>query len=198
MENEPTDTVPIKIAISSCLLGEKVRYDGTDRKHDVLSQIPKTIIQFIPICPEVAIGMGIPRPPIQLVEIRKRIQAQQIDAPGKNFTGPLQEYGKKMAIELEKICGYIFKARSPSCGINSTPVFINGMENFKDTGLFAKKIIQELPDLPVTDETELNTIENIQHFFNRALDYCSQQNLIANNSLIYLTAQIKQHLRLFV
>lgn len=169
----------VKVAISSCLLGEKVRYDGTDKKHGILGQIPEELIQFIPICPEVAIGMGIPRPPIQLVETKEGIRALQIDNPNNNFTEPLQTYGSKMAKELEDICGYIFKARSPSCGVHSTPVFINGVEHHKDTGLFAAQIIQTHPDLPVTEEATLTTLAQYQHFFNEVFEY-SQQKYIKN------------------
>ena len=175
MESEPSVIAPINIAISSCLLGEHVRYDGTDKKHSVLSQIPKELIQFIPICPEVAIGMGIPRPPIQLVDTKEGIQALQIDNPNNNFTEALQTYGKTMSNELDNIFGYIFKARSPSCGINSTPVFINGAEHRKDTGLFAAQIIQTLPDLPVTEEATLTTLVQYQSFFNKVFEYSQQK-----------------------
>ena len=190
MSNKPF----IKVAISSCLLGEKVRYDGTDKRQAILRGIPKSIIQFVPVCPEVAIGMGIPRPPIQLVEINNGIEAVQIDDLNKNYTEPLQTYGKQMANELENISGYIFKARSPSCGVNSTPVLKNDMEYRKDTGIFAKQITSILPDLPVIEETGLDTIENIQRFIYRSLDYCGQHDFMACDSLEYLKEQIRKHL----
>ena len=190
MSNKPF----IKVAISSCLLGEKVRYDGTDKRQAILRGIPKSIIQFVPVCPEVAIGMGIPRPPIQLMETDNGIEAVQIDNPSKNYTEPLQAYGKQMANELEDVSGYIFKARSPSCGVNSTPVLKNGMEHRKNTGIFAKQITSILPGLPVIEETGLDTIENIQRFFYRSLDYCDQQDFMPCDSLEYLKEKIIKYL----
>lgn len=184
----------IKIAISACLLGEKVRYDGTDRRLDILTNFPKDLITFIPVCPEVAIGMGTPRPPIQLVNTNKGIQALQIDDPIKNYTEPLRAYGKQMANELEDISGYIFKERSPSCGVNSTPVLKNGMEHRKDTGIFAKQITSILPDLPVIEETGLDTIENTQRFLYKSLNYCGQRNFMPCESLECLKEQIKKYL----
>ena len=172
MSNSPG----IKIAISSCLLGEKVRYDGTDKKLDILTRIPGDIITFIPVCPEVAIGMGIPRPPIQLVETSEGIQALQIDDPDKSFTEPLQAYGAKIANELKDIFGYIFKARSPSCGINSTPVFRSGEEHHKDAGLHAKQIMQQHPGLPIIEETTLTTLEQVQDFFSQVFKYSQQKH----------------------
>ena len=194
MKNNASKEPCIKIAISSCLLGEKVRYDGTDKRQSILRGIPKSIIQFVPVCPEVAIGMGIPRPPIQLVETDNGIEALQIDYPNKNYTEPLQAYGKQMANELEDISGYIFKARSPSCGVNSTPVLKNGIEHRKNTGIFAKQITSILPGLPVIEETGLDTIENIQRFFYRSLDYCDQQDFMPCDSLRYLKEKIIKYL----
>ena len=138
--------------------------------------------------------MGIPRPPIQLVETDNGIEALQIDYPNKNYTEPLQAYGKQMANELEDISGYIFKARSPSCGVNSTPVLKNGMEHRKNTGIFAKQITSILPGLPVIEETGLDTIENIQRFFYRSLDYCDQQDFMPCDSLEYLKEKIIKYL----
>lgn len=175
MGSDLAKQAPIKIAISSCLLGEPVRYDGTDKKHNILSQIPETLIQFIPICPEVAIGMGIPRPPIQLVKTITGIQAIQVDDPTKNFTEPLHAYGAKMAQHLNDICGYIFKARSPSCGISTTPIYNEANETEKGSGLYAKQIMRLNPGLPTAEETAFGTPNEAQQFFERVFAYYKQQ-----------------------
>ena len=112
----------IKIAVSSCLLGEAVRYDGTDKHIDYITQQLATNYNLISICPEMAVGMGVPRPPIHLVNDGSGIQVVGIENPEKDMTIPLTEYGYKVVEEHPDICGYIFKKNSPSCGIKNVKV----------------------------------------------------------------------------
>ena len=100
----------------------------------------------------------------------------------------------EMANELEDVSGYIFKARSPSCGVNSTPIFKDGENYHAGAGVFSKQITQMLPDLPITEETGLDTIENTRRFFYRSLDYCGQQDFMSCESREYLKEQISKYL----
>jgi len=105
----------IKIAVSSCLLGEAVRYDGTDNHIEYITEQLANEYNLISLCPEMAVGMGVPRPPIQLVDIGKSIQVLGVDNPDNNMTKLLSDYGIKVVNIYADICGYIFKKDSPSC-----------------------------------------------------------------------------------
>jgi uncharacterized protein YbbK (DUF523 family) len=189
----PQQKIP-RIAISSCLLGEKVRYDGNDKKIEIISLIPDDLVKFIPVCPEVATGMGIPRPPIQIIETASGLEARQVDDPGKNFTEALTCYGKKMAQELKDISGYIFKARSPSCGVQTTLVTRRDYTEYFDSGLYAKQILEHLPDLPVTDEEGVTTPEAIAAFLGRALDYSGQKGCMDSATVTLLKKRVSQYI----
>lgn len=153
-----------RIGISSCLLGNRVRYDGQGKLQPDLVDWLRDAAELAPVCPEVAIGLGIPRPPIQLCDDLARPEARQVGRPDRLFTRPLREFGYAVA---DQYCldGYIFKSRSPSCGLRSTPVFIEGkIQQQTVSGIFASTLIQSLPGLPVAEETSLSTAAKCQLF----------------------------------
>lgn len=154
----------IQIAVSSCLLGHKVRYDGQDREH---KYVLKLCEQFhcVAICPEYAIGLGIPRAPINIVQIGSEKRVRGIENPNHDVTDALQEYADSIHDSIPTLCGYVFKARSPSCGVNSTPFFSEtGTELGIDSGIYSSQIKQRLKDLPIIEETQLTSDEDIQRF----------------------------------
>src|SRR3569832_1847803 len=107
----------VRVGISACLLGERVRYDG-NHKHDAyITGTLAKVFEFVAVGPEVAIGMGVPRPPIQLVGEAAQPRAIGVGDPALDVTAALTAYGRRMAVELDDISGYIFKAKSPSCGL---------------------------------------------------------------------------------
>jgi len=143
----------IKIAVSSCLLGEAVRYDGTDKHIEYITEQLTKEYNLISLCPEMAVGMGVPRPPIHLVNSGNIIEAMGIDDPSNNMTKQLIEYGGKVVEIHPDICGYIFKKNSPSCGIDNVKVLnAQGQYEHKGTGIYADAIMKALPSLPVIDE----------------------------------------------
>ncbi len=149
------------VGISACLLGERVRYDGTSKiQPDLINQLDP-LLTLKPLCPEVAIGMGVPRPPIQLHLHNKQIEAVYVEDQAKNFTQPLSQYAEQIIEEStadwkdESLCGYIFKSRSPSCGAGSTPVFSDGVHVRFGDGVYAHKIRSAMPWLPLMEEEEL-------------------------------------------
>lgn len=145
----------IKIAVSSCLLGEAVRYDGTDNHIEYITQQLATEYNLISLCPEMAVGMGVPRPPIQLVDIGKSIQVLGVDNPDNNMTKPLSDYGMNVVKTYPDICGYIFKKNSPSCGVKNVKVLnVQGEYERKGQGIYAEVIMKALPLLPVIDEDD--------------------------------------------
>ena len=144
----------IKIAISSCLLGEAVRYDGTDKHIKTITDLAAEYT-LVSLCPEMAVGMGVPRPPIHLVDVNDEVQVLAIDDSSRNMTKLLSEYGREVAKEYKGVCGYIFKKNSPSCGTQKVKVLnTNGEYERRGVGIYAAEIIQTIPTLPVIDEEE--------------------------------------------
>jgi uncharacterized protein YbbK (DUF523 family) len=140
-----------RVGISRCLLGEAVRYDGTDKRADDLLQQMGEHVEWVPVCPEVEIGMGTPREPIHLVAAAdgvvsgsERVRLVGVES-GTDWTERMDAWARERVRGLQALhlSGYIFKARSPSCGIGDIP------------GLFARAVVQAMPDLPIADEDDL-------------------------------------------
>jgi len=145
----------IKIAVSSCLLGEAVRYDGTDKHIEYITQQLAKEYTLISLCPEMAVGMGVPRPPIHLLDDGKSIQALGIENPNCNMTKALTMFGNEVVETYPDICGYIFKKNSPSCGTKNVKVLnVKGQYEHRGQGMYAAVIMKALPLLPVINEDE--------------------------------------------
>ena len=141
------------IAISSCLLGEKVRYDGETKRNALIIDTLQDRFELLPLCPEVAIGMGVPRAPIQLLKDGSLLRLCEVDQKSCDVTLLMQQHAEEMARRLSHISGYIFKARSPSCGLRDTPVFNHAGEILQfGAGLYAGILGRYHPALPVMDE----------------------------------------------
>jgi uncharacterized protein YbbK (DUF523 family) len=160
------------IGVSRCLLGDAVRYDGDAKPHHVVIEKLSELFELVPVCPEVEAGFSVPRPPVQLTDSIERPRLTGRDDPSLDATQQMQHYCNTRPAELERLCGFVFKSRSPSCGLSSTPVFING-ECVTDTsqGLFARAMTDAYPQLPVIEETELDAREKYQRFIDRVFAY---------------------------
>ena len=165
---------PIKVGISSCLLGENVRYDGRNKYDGFIVEALGQYVDFLPACPETAIGLGVPRPPVRLRNKNGRIYAVGVDNPDIDITEALIWFGKKQTAVLGTVSGYIFKSRSPSCGITDTPIFTNDEEVY-GAGLYARQIIEAFPLMPVTDEVSLRHENHVDHFLEQVLAYHHRQ-----------------------
>lgn len=145
------------VGISSCLLGEAVRYDGGDKYDLLINTQLAGLFELRPCCPEVAIGLGIPREPIHLVRTDLGVRVRGVHNPDIDVTCRLEACGNRIAGEFADICGYIFKARSPSCGTRDVATWTEqGRQAQSDgTGAFAAALIRARPGLPVTDEIRL-------------------------------------------
>jgi uncharacterized protein YbbK (DUF523 family) len=151
-----------RVGISRCLLGDEVRYDGTHRRDETVIAWLGPHVEWVPICPEVEIGMGTPREPIQLVKsgdgvrsLDARVRLIGVDT-GTDWTGRMHTWAAARVQELGALglSGYVFKARSPSCGISDVVIRDAGGDG-RGRGLFAEAVIQALPGLPVADEASL-------------------------------------------
>lgn len=161
----------IPIAISSCLLGQEVRFDGGHKHNAYITQTLGEYFEYTAFCPEVAIGLGIPRPAIQLVQFENRIRVRGSKDPQLDVTEQLQAYGHSVVPALEGYCGYIFKRASPSCGMERVKVYKNGNPVGSSRGAYAAVIMQELPELPVEEEGRLMDPVLRENFIERVFVY---------------------------
>lgn len=155
---QPESELP-KVAISACLHGEAVRYDGSDKFLESTSTILANYLQLLPICPEVGAGMSVPRPPVQLVQYPDGIRVLGHDDPALDVTTALDSYRQQSAQGLgQQLCGYVLKSRSPSCGLNSTPIFApDGKQLTTGSGMQAAFFHKQLPWLTMVEETDLES-----------------------------------------
>ncbi len=158
-----------RVGISSCLLGENVRWDGTTRRDAFILGTLARHFEFVPVCPEMAIGLGVPRPPIRLVGAPQSPRVLGVDDPAVDVTDALSAYGRRMAGELEEISGYILKARSPSCGVEGVLVYrMAGARPVKQgRGMYAQAFMAARPELPVEEEGRLGDPELRENFIAR-------------------------------
>jgi uncharacterized protein YbbK (DUF523 family) len=155
----------IKIGVSSCLLGLAVRYDGKDKRHKVVTEILCQYFECVPICPEMAIGLGSPRPPVQLVTTTNGIRAVGRNDPAIDITNRLLEYSRE--IHLDHLSGMVLKSRSPSCGLGSTPLFDGDHREIrKVSGLFTESILLRDDKFPVIEDTDLEDETRLNAFIN--------------------------------
>ncbi len=155
-----------RIGISSCLLGNHVRYDGKHKHNDFIVRYLTEQVEFIAICPEVAIGLGVPRAPIQLIDKSGKPGAVFIHAPHTDVTRSLAVYAKQTLQDYPDLSGFIFKSRSPSCGLHNTPVFSSTSQQFlaNSSGIFASEIMRLRPQLPVENEENLQKQTHLDSF----------------------------------
>jgi uncharacterized protein YbgA (DUF1722 family)/uncharacterized protein YbbK (DUF523 family) len=173
-------TTRIRIGISSCLLGQQVRYDGGHKHNGYITETLGQFFEFVPFCPEVAIGLGIPRPPIRLVKHGSAVQARGVQDPALDVTGPLTAYAERVAPKLHAVCGYILKKNSPSCGMERVKLYsAKGMPVSTSAGVYAGRLLELLPELPFEEEGRLMDPVLRENFIERVFVYHRWQQLHA-------------------
>lgn len=170
-----------RIGISACLLGENVRYNGGHKASELCLSAFEAHFDWAPLCPEVAIGLGIPRDPIRLVGDPQNPEVVATRNPGPNYAAPLRAYGEQMADEIGDICGYIFMQKSPSCGLERVKVYQdNGHPALKGgRGAYADAFCARRPDLPVEEEGRLHDPVLRENFISRVYAYADWQQQLA-------------------
>ena len=171
------DTKKITIGISSCLLGENVRYDGVSKKEESLIVQLEKIVQLLPICPEVEIGIPVPRERLLLVGSIENCKMIGEESK-KNWSDAMQEFSRTRILksDFKEISGLILKSKSPSCGVQSTEVFDGeNLISENGTGLFAAVVMQIYPLLPNIDELALRDSHLFKHFINSVIEYAKKK-----------------------
>jgi uncharacterized protein YbgA (DUF1722 family)/uncharacterized protein YbbK (DUF523 family) len=148
----------IRLGISSCLLGEKVRYDGGQKLDHFITETLGKFVEFVPVCPEVECGLGIPREAMHLLSSPEGPRLVTIRTQ-VDHTERMRAWAQKRVVELEQedLCGFIFKSDSPSSGMERVKIYSGkGMADKTGVGLFAQEFMQHFPLLPVEEEGRLH------------------------------------------
>ena len=163
----------IKLGISTCLLGEKVRYDGGHKRDRYLTDVVAPFVEWVPICPEVECGLPIPRESMRLVGTLEEHRLKT-GKTGIDHTERMQKWAQQRLDDLkdEELCGFIFKSKSPSSGMRDIKIYSEkGMPVGKSSGLFARALMERFPYLPVEDEGRLNDAGLRENFIERVFVY---------------------------
>ncbi len=163
----------IKLGISACLLGQKVRFDGGHKFDPFLVNTLGQYVDYVPVCPEVESGFPVPREAFRLVGVpaapRLLTRQSEVDA-----TAQMERWivRKLPLLEKENLCGFIFKSKSPSSGMERVKVYNEkGVAEKSGVGIFARALMERLPLLPVEEEGRLQDIQLRENFIVRIFVY---------------------------
>ena len=147
----------IPVGVSSCLLGEEVRYDGGHKLDRYVTGVLGRWFEYVPFCPEALAGLGVPRPPIRLTGDPAAPRAVRVDDASIDVTGALEATSRRIVPELGSVRGYVFKRASPSCGVERVKVYhAPGTAPRMGRGIFARAVMEAYPLLPCEEEGRLN------------------------------------------
>ena len=148
----------IRLGISSCLLGEKVRFDGGHKLDHFLTDTLGRYVEYVPVCPEVEVGLPTPRETLRLIGDPEN-QRLVFSKSGEDITAQMTGWAKQRVMQLEKedLCGFVFKSKSPSSGMERVRLYDrNGVPSKTGVGLFAKVFMEHFPLLPVEEDGRLH------------------------------------------
>lgn len=169
----PETPRPLRLGISACLLGRKVRYDGGHKLDGFLAETLGQYVDWVPVCPEVEVGLGTPRPPIRLAGPPDDIRLEVI-ATGEELTDRMSRFADARTKQLaaQELDGFVLKKDSPSCGMVRVKLYEGkGAPSRQGVGLFARALMQRLPLLPVEEEGRLHDPALRENFIERVFAY---------------------------
>lgn len=177
------------LGISACLMGEEVRFNGGHKLSRYCSEVLSQYFDFRPICPEVEIGLSIPRPTIRMAEKNGAVRVIATDNAELDFSNDLKQLAHKVAPSMEGLSGFIFMQKSPSCGINSTKVYgEKGQPIYMSDGAFSGELKKLLPLMPVTESGRLNDNPIKENFIASVYAYHDwQKNVLPQLTIKTLT-----------
>jgi uncharacterized protein YbgA (DUF1722 family)/uncharacterized protein YbbK (DUF523 family) len=167
------DNDSIRIGISACLLGEKVRYDGGHKEDRFLTGTLARYFEWVPVCPEVELGLGTPRETMRLESSNAGVR-MVVTKTGQDLTRPMQHYARSRIEGLRSagLCGYILKSDSPSCGLHRVRVYRGTDVPLRSgRGIFAQTLVEALPTLPVEEEGRLSDPRLRENWIERVFAY---------------------------
>ncbi len=167
-----------RLVISKCIEFESCRYNGQIISSDFVKKL-KENVDFIPVCPEVEIHLGIPRDPIRLVEIDGKVNLIQ-PSTDKNLTSDMENFSKSFLKSLSDVDGFILKNKSPSCGVKAVRIYPypeNSRPKNDGKGLFASSVYKNCPFTPVEDEGRLRNLQIREDFLTSIYTLADFRNL---------------------
>ncbi|EEY99831.1 DUF523 and DUF1722 domain-containing protein [Vibrio sp. RC586] len=165
-------TTPLKIGISACLLGAKVRFDGGHKiSHFVTDELAR-YAEFVSVCPEMGMGLPVPRATLRLISESERIALVETKDGTRDHTEGLERYSQQKIAELQTsdLCGYIVCAKSPSCGMERVKVYKQHGTEKEGVGIYTRILMEKMPWLPVEEDGRLNDPVLRENFITRL--YC--------------------------
>lgn len=189
----------IPIGISSCLLGYNVRYDGGHKRDTYIIGTLGRYFDFQPFCPEVEIGLSIPRTPIHLVKKNNEVRCVDTKSPEKDLTDSLRSYARQLKQTYQNLCGYILKNGSPSSGMEKVKIHENNSPCREGIGIYAEEMMRINPFLPVEEEGRLGGLLLRENFIRRVYVLYSWKKILSAvlslNNLIQFHAQNRMIIR---
>jgi uncharacterized protein YbbK (DUF523 family) len=162
-----------RVGISACLLGDKVRHDGGDKRDAFLVEILGQEVDWVRVCPEVEVGMGTPRETLHLVRENGRVR-MKTTATATDYTAAMEAWAARRLEELarQNLSGYVLKKNSPSCGPTEIAIYdSSGARVEQGAGLFAEALMRRFPGLPVEDEGRLTQPDVREAFVRRVFEW---------------------------
>lgn len=163
----------MRMGVSSCLLGTEVRFDGGHKRDRFLTDRLGRFVEWVPVCPEVEVGMGTPRPALRLVGEGDDVRMVEIKSRF-DHTRAMRAYStdRVRALRALDLCGYVLKKDSPSCGMTRVKIYPeSGMPRREGRGVYASALMAAFPNLPVEDEGRLNDAKLRENFIERVFAY---------------------------
>ena len=171
-DTEAPDARPLRIGVSSCVIGEEVRWNGGHSRQRYLTDMLGPFVEYVPVCPEVEVGMGVPRPTVRLVREGETIR--MIDPKNEvDWTSSMNRLSRSRASDLagEDLSGFVLKKDSPTCGVFRVRIYTDTGVERNGRGLFADALIQRMPNLPIEEEGRLNDARIRENFVERIFAY---------------------------
>jgi len=171
-ETDMSDTRPLRIGVSSCVIGEEVRWNGGHSRQRYLTDMLGPFVEYVPVCPEVEVGMGVPRPTVRLVREGETIR--MIDPKNEvDWTSSMNRLSRSRASDLagEDLSGFVLKKDSPTCGVFRVRIYTDTGVERNGRGLFADALIRRMPHLPIEEEGRLNDARIRENFVERIFAY---------------------------
>jgi len=159
----------IRIGVSACVLGEKVRFDGSHARDPYITDTLAKYVEFVPLCPDMACGMGMDREKVRQVDCGDEIKLIGVDS-AEDWTDRMIDFSKRVlpGLEEEGLCGFVLKSRSPSCALVQAKIYsTKGKPPRRGAGFFAQKLMEHYPLLPIEASDRLQNPILRENFIRR-------------------------------
>lgn len=173
-----------QIGVSACLLGHAVRFDGGHKRNSFVEEALGRFVDLHSVCPEAELGLGIPRPAIQLRKFQQEIRLVYSRTPEKDLTEDMQQFSRQRIEQLHSLDGFVFKKDSPSCGVFKVAVVddCSGQKQRNGEGVFAGEFRRKYPTVPVEEEGRLNDDALRENFMERVYAHFRWRQFMASDN----------------